>query len=279
MITSVPPFGIVVPVRNEAAALRETLPALLRALEGLPVRTIWVCNDCSDDSADVIRALAGKSAEILDLPHAGKTRALQAGDDALAGLFPRFYLDADVTFSKNALPALLRPLLNNKADLVAARRIHCTNGVSTLSAAMARTWDTLPYPYEAGFLGAVGLSEAGRSSWRRWPNILGDDVFVAANIPSHRRQMVTHVTASTRPPADFKGWVIMRARWRQGEEELRALGLVAPQATYQRSELLRQLFKPRYAIGAWAFVLARLVAPLVRGCPPSGWQPDRRGWL
>lgn len=279
MTVALPPFGIVIPVRNEAAALRETIPALLTAIDGLPARPVWVCNNCSDNSADVIRALAGHDAEILDLPRPGKTLALQVGDDALAGLFPRFYLDADVTLSPDALPALLCPLLNNQADLVAARRIHTTKSVSALSAAMARTWDTLPFAQEVGFLGAVGLSEAGRASWGRWPDVIGDDTFVAASIASNRRQMVPQVTASTRPPADFKGWVRMRARWLHGEEELRALGLVAPRAPGQRSALLRQMLTPSHAIGAWAFTFARLVAPLVHARPASGWQPDRRGWL
>lgn len=275
---STPPFGLVIPVRNEAVALRETLPALLSEMEGLPARPVWVCNDCIDESVQVIRTLAGRDAEIIELSRPGKTGALQAGDDALKGLFPRFYLDADVILSPGVLPALLRPLCDGQADLVAARRIHTTHGVSALSAEMARTWDALPFARHAAFLGAVGVSEAGRTSWGRWPDILGDDVFMAASIAPHRRVMVPQVTASTRPPANFTGWVRMRARWLQGEAELRELGLDAPKADGQRKALLRQMLTPAHAPGAWAFAAARLLAPLARDRGGSGWQPDRRGW-
>lgn len=277
MPAPVPPFGIVIPVRNEAAALRETVPALLTEIEGLPARPVWVCNDCCDDSANVIRTLAGPDAAIIDLPRPGKTTALQAGDDALEGLFPRFYLDADVTLSPGGLCALLRPLLDGQADLVAARRIHTAHGVSALSAAMARTWDALPYARQ-GFGGVAGVSASGRTNWGRWPDVLGDDVFMAASIAPHRRMMVPQVSASTRPPANFTGWVRMRARWLQGEAELRAMGLDAPKADGQRNALLRQMLMPAHAPGAWAFAAARLLAPLVRDRETSGWQPDRRGW-
>jgi hypothetical protein len=275
---STPPFGLVIPVRNEAAALRETLPTLLSQIEGLPARPIWVCNDCSDHSAQVIRSLAGRHAEILNLPRPGKTGALQAGDDAMDGLFPRFYLDADMVLSPGALPALLRPLLDGRADLVAPRIAHSTKGVSAVSAAMARTWDALPFAREAAFLGVAGVSRAGRAAWERWPDILGDDIFMAASIAPHRRVMVPQVTASTRPPANFIAWVRMRARWLQGEAELREMGLDAPKAHGQRNALLRQMLMPAHAPGAWAFAAARLLAPLARNPAASDWRPDRRGW-
>jgi len=275
---STPPFGLVIPVRNEAAALRETLPALLSEMEGLPARPVWVCNDCIDESIQVIRSLAGRDAEIIELSRPGKTGALQAGDDAFKGLFPRFYLDADIILSPGALPALLRPLLDGHADLVAARRIHTAHGVSALSAAMARTWDTLPFAQQAAFLGAVGVSEAGRAAWERWPDILGDDIFMAASIAPHRRVVVPQVTASTRPPANFTGWVRMRARWLQGEAELRGLGLEAPRVAGQREALLQRMLTPSLAPGAVAFAAARLLAPLARDRAASGWQPDRNGW-
>lgn len=164
MPVATPSFGIIVPVRNEAETLRSTLPAFLKAIDGLSARPIWVCNGCTDDSAQVIRDHVGTDAEIIDLAEPGKTAALQSGDDALGDLFPRIYLDADVILSPDALPVLLHNLEHGQADLVAAQRIHDANGVSLLSAMMARTWDSLPHAREAGFQGAVGLSAAGRAA-------------------------------------------------------------------------------------------------------------------
>lgn len=98
------PFGVVVPVRNEAATLPRTVPALLDAVAGRPARVVWVCNGCTDDSAALIRRHAGDTAEIIELGGAGKTLALQAGDEALGQIFPRFYIDADVVFPRMPCP-------------------------------------------------------------------------------------------------------------------------------------------------------------------------------
>lgn len=107
--------------------------------------------------------------------------------------------------------------------------------------------------------------------------MMGDDIFMAASISPHRRMIVPQATACTRPPADFIGWVRRRARWRQGEAELRALSLTAPKASGQRWALMRQMMTLGQASGAFAFALARLLAPLVRRHAANGWHPDRRG--
>lgn len=278
MPEALPPFGLVMPIRNEAVTLRRTLPPLLRQLSALPARLICVCNDCEDRSAQTVRELGGAQVSVIELPRPGKTGALQAGDDALGDLFPRFYLDADVVLQEGAFQALLRPLCDGDLDLVAARRVHRGDGASKLSAAMARTWDALPHARETGFLGAVGLSAEGRSQWDRWPEVTGDDIFVASLIPAARRRVLTEVTASTSPPPDFAAWVRMRARWKRGEREVEAMGLELPRPEGQREALLQRMRTPSHALGAWAFAAARLCAPLVRHEGEKAWIPDRRGW-
>lgn len=57
---AVPGCGIVVPVCNEAAILPFTVPRLLSCAQEVGARPVWVCNGCTDDSADLIaRLLAG----------------------------------------------------------------------------------------------------------------------------------------------------------------------------------------------------------------------------
>ncbi|WP_424966003.1 glycosyltransferase [Dinoroseobacter sp. S375] len=278
MSASPPPFGVVMPIRNETDALRRTLPPLLRQLSGLPAKLVCVCNGCQDDSAQTIRELGGDRVTVIELPRPGKTGALQAGDVVLGDLFPRFYLDADVVLQDGAFQALLRPLCDGEMDLVGARRVHRTEGVSWLSAAMAQTWDALPHAHHAGFLGAVGLSEAGRGQWGAWPEVSGDDIFAASHIPADRRLILSEVTASTCPPSDFAGWVRMRARWKRGERELLAMGLELPRPPGQREALLQRMTTPAHAVGAWAFAAARLCASLVPDDNQTSWIPDRQGW-
>ncbi len=277
MRSTLPPFSLVIPVRDEGAALHHSVPALVRALVGLRARSIWVCNGCNDNSASVIAMHAGSNAEILILDRPGKTPALQAGDDALGDLFPRFYLDADVILQQDSFPRLLRPLLDGSADLIAARIIHATDGVSPLSAAIARCWEALPYARQLAFLGIVGLSATGRRNWGHWPVVTGDDIFVSATVPPERSLIVPEVVALTCPPADFAGWIRRRARWLKGERELRAMGLSPRAPVGQKQALMRLMLTPDHATGAWAFASARLLATVLPDTPTTSWIPDRRG--
>jgi cellulose synthase/poly-beta-1,6-N-acetylglucosamine synthase-like glycosyltransferase len=278
-MTAVPfTCGIVVPVRDEETTLGQTVPALLAAVRGEHARIIWVCNACRDDSAGVIRRLAGADAEVIEIPSPGKTLALQAGDEALDAqdLFPRLYLDADTSLRPGDLSRLLQPLRAGDADLVAAAHAFDLSGASRVSAAIARCWLALPFARRAAFLGAVGISRTGRARWRAWPKLTADDMFMAAMVPAGRHMMVAGALATTRPPSRFSGWVGMRARWLRGERELRVLGLHPPGAGGQRRELLWRLMCPRSFPGAFAFCLARLLAtPVAWHEAETSWKPER----
>jgi len=275
MVSNGPSFAIVVPVRNEASVLGETVPALLRAA-GADARILWICNGCTDKSADLIRTLSGGRGQVIELTEPGKTAAFQAADDRLGGLFPRIYFDADAWFEPEDISELLRPLIEGRADLVAPRHEFDLSGVSAVSAAMARCWLALPFARYAAFSCAIAVSATGRGYWQKWPNITGDDMFAAASVPAPRRMIAENAFAITRPPTDFAGWVRMRRRWRKGERELSVLGLALPRARSQRSALLLRLFSPRHALGAWCFVAARLLAEIPWGGRSGAWLPERR---
>ena len=274
-----PECGIVVPVRNEAAMLPKTVPLLLAAARARAV-IVWVCNGCTDTSAQVIRRLAGPSAEIVELARPGKTLALQAGDDALGDLFPRFYIDADTTLGEAELALLCAPLVAGTADLVAPLLRFDSTGASALSAAIGRCWMSLPHARTAAFSNVIGVSSAARARWEQWPAIIGDDIFVSAMVPPLRKLIVTAATATVAMPKTFDGWVTMRARWLKGEAQLAELGLAVPRAEGQRAALMRQLRDPAAAPGAWAFLAARCLGGLR---PPAAgshhWLPARSGAL
>lgn len=272
-----PAYGIIVPVRNEAAMLQMTVPKLLAAVKGDNARIIWVCNGCSDDSAAVIRRAVGLEAEVIELAQPGKTAALQAGDDALGSLFPRLYLDADTSLNPGDPALLLQPVFSGAADLVAPRLRFDTTGASALSVRIGACWMSLPHAMTSAFSNAIGLSSAARGLWDRWPEITGDDIFVSAVVPSHRKRIVSEAVATIGMPASFAGWVRMRARWLKGEAELARLGLLLPRPEQQKFSLLRRMAAPDTAIGAWAFALARILATMSpTDAGASVWLPDRR---
>ncbi|MEY2882784.1 MAG: hypothetical protein RL490_508, partial [Pseudomonadota bacterium] len=220
-----PAYGIIVPVRNEAALLPLTVPRLLAATAADMVRIIWVCNGCTDNSAAIIRHIAGPHGEVIELPRPGKIGALQAGDTALGALFPRFYMDADSWIRPGDMAPLVQALQSVDTELVAPALNYDVSQSSWLSARIAACWLALPHGRSIAFSMLLGLTAAGRARWDEWPDVTGDDSFVAATIPSTRRRRIAGALATSPAPADFAGWVRMRARWRRGEAELAARSL------------------------------------------------------
>lgn len=271
------PYGIIVPVRNEASTLPLTVPKLLAATKGCDVRIVWVCNGCDDGSAELIRRIAGQGAMVIELERPGKTAALQAGDDALKDLFPRLYLDADTWLRPGDPDRLMQPLFAGTADLVAPRLCFDTKGASRLSARIGACWLSLPHAQTSAFSNAIGVSVAGRKLWNRWPEITGDDIFVSATVPAHRKLIVTETLATIAMPPNFAGWVRMRARWLKGEAELSRLGLSIPRPADQKLNLLKLMASRDTALGAWAFAAARILARMTpASAPTSAWLPDRK---
>lgn len=269
-------YSVIVPVRDEASILFETVPTVLAAASDA-AEIIYVCNDCSDDSAAIILSLAGSRVQVVEISTSGKTKAFNAGD-RLASCFPRFYVDADTRLETETFSRLGQILISGEADLVVPRLDYDLSTATCLSRAMAEVWLSLPYAQQLAFQSVIGVSEAGRGRWIDFPDILGDDIFVAAMISPDRRKIDKSVTAVTQLPATFFGWVSMRTRWRRGEWALVRMGLPLPQPTGQRKALLRCLLRPRNAIGAGGFILARLLAGLICSLPSKrnpSWSPDR----
>ena len=274
-----PNASIVVPVCNEAAILPLTVPKLLASAHEIGARIVWVCNGCSDNSAEVVRSLTAGvlNTLVIEVPAQGKALALQAGDDLYGELFPRFYIDADIWLQPGDLARLCAELKEGHADLVGPCHDFDYSHATRVSAGIARCWLSLPMGGQFAILGVMGVSRAGRAYWKRWPLILGDDIFVSAVLPPERTRRVPGTVATTRAPADFAGWVRMRARWRAGERQLVAMGLPIPSHTDQRRILVRRVLHGPHRTGALAFIAARLAADWLRPrVKEAGWTPDRR---
>lgn len=276
-----PRCSIIIPVRDEAALLPRSAVAAIASAEEVGARIVWVCNGCRDTSAAILRGLLAESGlcdvhEVLETPVAGKAHALQIGDDASGSVFPRVYLDADTFLHPGDLKRLIEPLTTGKADLVSPLRHYATTGVSWLAARMAEVWESLPHRHETAFVGVICLSRQARDAWGDWPDVTGDDIFIAAQVPPDRRMILTGAVATTPAPPDFAAWVRMRARWKHGEDEISAHGLHPPRATNQRQALLGLLLTGRTFPGALAFITARALGPLLyRPAPGKGWNPAR----
>jgi len=113
------PIDVVIPAFNEAASL----PLVLAAIPRPPVRRIVVVdNNSTDDTAAVAKA-AGTTVVAETRPGYGS--ACLAGLEYLRSHDPPtivVFLDADYSDHPEELPALVAPLLDERADLVIGSR-------------------------------------------------------------------------------------------------------------------------------------------------------------
>jgi glycosyltransferase involved in cell wall biosynthesis len=131
MAVSGPPWGLrvglVMPARDEAAALPRVLPSLPAWL----AQVIVVDNGSRDGTADIARSLG---AEVVAEPRRGYGRACLAGLAALApGVTTVVFMDADGSDRPEDMPALLGPIARGEAALVIGSRTRgaCEQGALT----------------------------------------------------------------------------------------------------------------------------------------------------
>ena len=117
-----PCLSVIMPVYNEEATLEKIIP---KVLSQPYVAELVIVNDCStDQSPGILKRLAAEDARIklLDQPfNAGKGAAIRAGLSKATSLYTLIQ-DADLEYDPDEYPALLAPLLADKADAVFGSR-------------------------------------------------------------------------------------------------------------------------------------------------------------
>jgi glycosyltransferase involved in cell wall biosynthesis len=113
---------VVIPARDEEAALPDVLALLPHAGEGWRVRRVMVADNGSRDRTAAVARAAG--ATVVSEPRAGYGAACLAAIACLGPVPPDVvaFVDGDASDDPAELPQLLAPLLEDRADLVVGSR-------------------------------------------------------------------------------------------------------------------------------------------------------------
>ncbi len=233
--------SVVIPAHNEERVIGRCLEVLQARLSPGELEVVVVANGCTDDTERVARS-AVPAVRVVSLPGASKTAALNAGD-AVASVFPRAYVDADVEIGAESLRTVVDALQG--ADFhCAAPQLHLDLvGRPWYVRLFFRAFQALPYGgHDPVANGMYVLSEKGRSRFGQFPDITAEDLFVRNLFERHERRVVPGTAFTVHPPRTLGGLLAIRERAYRGKREYLVRGFCsAAEPTFQWAAIFAAL--------------------------------------
>lgn len=264
--------SVVVAAHNEALVIGACLDALATG-PGLPPLDITVvANGCTDRTAAIARARPG--VRVIELAEASKPAALNAGDAAASG-FPRVYLDADIALTGTDVARLAGAVGRGGVLAAVPRRQLLLHGRPLLVRAYYAVHARLPVFGTALFgRGAIALAGPGRARFDRFPDVLGDDLYLDSLFADAEKCEVPDVVSRVAVPRRTRQLVRRLARVRAGNAALRARAAGTRPA--DRLAWLRHVVLPRpwLAPAAVCYVSLTVAAALLARRRPGDWGRD-----
>ncbi len=250
-------ISVVIPAHNEASVIDRCLRSLTEGAREAEVEVIVVCNGCQDDTAR--RAAAhGAMVDVIETDVASKSHALNLGDRRARG-FPRFFVDADVVMTVEAMRRVAL-VLEEGTVLAASPRVEVAlEERGWLVRAYHEIWMRLPYiRHQMLGSGVYALSKTGRQRFESFPDIIADDEFIRRLFCSEEKTSVSGASFTVVPPRTLKDLIHIGIRRRKGMDEIRAIYPESFREEYvgQRLALARLLIVPRLwpALAVYAYV-------------------------
>jgi glycosyltransferase involved in cell wall biosynthesis len=211
-------ISVIIPAHDEEQVIGRCLSALLRDAGRDELDVVVVCNGCRDGTAAVARGF-GPQVRVIETVVASKSHALNLGDQAARG-FPRFYVDADIVVTADAIRAVA-DVLRHGPFLAASPRmtVDLTDRPWTVRA-FYDVWMRLPYCRREIGSGVYGVSREGRTRFDRFPPITADDGFFRLSFRPEQRTVVDACCFTITPPRSVRGIVRIKTRSYFGGAEL-----------------------------------------------------------
>ena len=197
----------------------------------------------------------------------------------MATVFPRAYLDADITVSSAAIRAVAEELGRTGALAGAPQAAIDFHGSAAAVRSFYRVWCELPWFTENPIgSGLYVLTAAAHDRLGVFPDITNDDQYVHDLFETHERLTVRSHQFVVRPPRTVGGLIRRRTRTLAGQRELdqRFGRLPGRSSRLSLADLLRR--EPARAIDLLVFLAVTMVAKLaaarkaLRG--DRGWERD-----
>ncbi len=212
-------ISIIIPAYNEENVIARCLEPLLPGTKNNELEIIVVCNGCTDKTANIIRKFK-EHVQIIETQIPSKTNALNLGDEVASG-FPRFYLDADVVISLEAVRKVAE-VLDSGCYLAAAPQVNMNYNHSSWSVrSYYDVWLELPYVRDGMIgTGVYALSEEGRAKFDQFPDIIADDGYARSHFTDKEKYSVPDCYAEVTAPLTIKDLIKIKTRSRLGGYEL-----------------------------------------------------------
>ncbi|WKK72461.1 glycosyltransferase [Rathayibacter oskolensis] len=273
--------SVVIPAHDEAAVIGRLLGALVDGDPEGRLEIVVGANGCTDGTASVARAVDPRIL-VAETERASKIAGLNAAD-GVATVFPRIYVDADVSVSAETLLALGDELARPGGPLVAAPEFHVdTTGASWPVRAHYSIWELSDYRV-SGLVGSgiYGLSAEGRRRFGEFPEIIADDRFVQQLFAPEERMTLTGHSFSVKAPRRMRSQIKRTVRIAIGNAQLAASGLVPDRpagggiAALVKRVLRRPALWPAFPVYWYGYLRPRLEARsiIARGGVPE-WNRD-----
>jgi hypothetical protein len=202
--------SVIIPAHDEERVIGRCMDALLSDVAPGALEVLVVCNGCTDRTPQIAAGYA--PVRVLRLPEASKLAALRAGD-AVASVFPRLYLDADVELRGADAIRVLQELDAGPALAARPPLQYDTSGCSwpvrryyrarvLVPGLMGRLWGA----------GVYALSEAGHKRVAAWPDGVADDLFVDSSFADHEIAIVSSGPVVVHPARTARSLAAVLAR-------------------------------------------------------------------